>query len=79
MEITKSRKKWMVIIREEMVWRRGAKILLNEGFKLLFRTLLPADCSSHVAKFIRWKVPVSEKTLSTARRADPKYFWDMID
>ena len=71
----KQRRTWIEIIQNEQVMRRNAKRLLDEGLDLIFRTKLPPGVArTYIAKFIRWKVSISDATMGRAIRADPKYF-----
>lgn len=62
------------IIKEEQLVRKVIAHARNTGLGLLFRTLLPQEVvSTHIGKFLSWKISVSDDTIYQSERLVKKH------
>ena len=68
------RQEYIQIIKEEQLVRKVVFRARNIGLGLLFRTLLPQEVvSTHIGKFLSWKISVSDNIIDQSQRLIWKY------
>ena len=68
------KQEYIRIIKEEQLVRKVVAHARNAGLGLLFRTLLPPEVvSTHIGKFLSWKISVSEDTIDKSQRLGKKH------